>query len=146
MPPNQNDPPQNNQADSSASNLKPVRPLKIPLIQVSSSPHISITDTPTPTPSPADAGASGSRAIAVALKHELNDTPKVVASGYGKTAEKILQLAYESGVKVRQDGDLAQILAAIEIDSPIPLSCFDAVAEILNYLYRLNATPPQFLR
>ena len=39
---------------------------------------------------------------------------------------------------VREDPDLAEILAAVEIDSVIPLSAFIAVAEILGYVYRAN--------
>ncbi len=86
------------------------------------------------------------RQVAVALKAETGDVPKVVASGYGSTAERILALAFEAGIKVREDSDLAEMLAAIELDSRIPLSCFEAVAEILNYLYRLNNMPlPDFM-
>ncbi len=81
----------------------------------------------------------GDRTIAVALRHEMGDVPTVLASGYGAVAEQILRIAFETGIKVRQDADLAQLLAAIEIDAPIPLSCFEAVAEILTYLYRANA-------
>ena len=85
------------------------------------------------------------RTVAVALKHDRPEVPKVVASGRGAVAERILDLAFASGVAVREDADLAQMLAAIELDCPIPLSCFEAVSEILAYLYRLNAaagTPP----
>lgn len=123
---------------------EPPRALKIPQIQVSQTHSVSITDTPTENAANTRDATGKDRTIAVALKHETNQVPTVVASGYGKTAEKILELAYASGVKVRQDADLAQVLAAVELDSPIPLPCFEAVAEILNYLYRLNATPPQF--
>lgn len=84
--------------------------------------------------------------IAVALKHEPGDLPTVIASGKGALAEKILEIAFETGIKVREDADLAQMLAAVEANSPIPISCFEAVAEILNYLYRANqqagAAPP----
>lgn len=79
------------------------------------------------------------RQVAVALRHERGEIPTVVSSGRGHTAERILELAFAAGVKVRQDRDLAELLAAIEVDCPIPISCFEAVAEILNYLYRANA-------
>lgn len=83
------------------------------------------------------------RQIAVALKNEEGSVPMVIASGYGATAEKILEIAFETGVKVREDSDLAQMLIAVDIESPIPLPCFEAVAEILNYLYKLNAQAPE---
>ena len=85
------------------------------------------------------------RPIAVALSYEpkrADDAPRVVATGRGKLAERILKLAFASGVKVREDADLAQILAAVEVDSVIPLEAFMAVAEILAYVYRANRTEP----
>jgi len=66
-------------------------------------------------------------------------TPRVVASGRGAVAEQILQIAFERGVKVRTDSDLAEILAAVEVDSEIPLAALAGVAEILRYLYRTDA-------
>jgi flagellar biosynthesis protein len=83
---------------------------------------------------------AGAASIAVAVQHEPGNLPKVIASGRGAMAERILELAFQAGIKVREDADLAQMLAAIETNCPIPISCFEAVAEILNYLYRANAT------
>lgn len=65
--------------------------------------------------------------------------PRVVASGRGAVAEQILQIAFERGVKVRTDSDLAEILATVEVDSEIPLAALAGVAEILRYLYRTDA-------
>ncbi|MDX2102056.1 MAG: flagellar protein FhlB [Alphaproteobacteria bacterium] len=79
------------------------------------------------------------RPIAVAVKHEWGEVPTVVASGKGALAEKILEIAFATGIKVREDADLAQLLQAVELDAPIPLEAFEAVAEILNYLYAANA-------
>ena len=64
--------------------------------------------------------------------------PKIVAKGYGKIAEQILELAFAHNVKVREDPDLAQILSAIELDCEIPIEAFAAVAEILSYVYQAN--------
>ena len=79
--------------------------------------------------------------VAVALKHEnaRDAAPRVVATGRGAVAEQILEIAFANGVKVRQDADLVEILEAIEPDSEIPIAAFAAVAEILTYIYRLNA-------
>lgn len=81
------------------------------------------------------------RTVAVALEYdpEASGAPKVTASGYGYIAEKILEMAFACGIKVRQDADLAEILAAVDIDSEIPPQAFAAVAEILSYIYQLNA-------
>ena len=81
------------------------------------------------------------RLAAVALKKfglDESILPKVVASGYGKLAEQIIQLAFDNGVRVREDRDLAQMLAAIELDSDIPSEALVAIAEILAYVYKAN--------
>jgi flagellar biosynthesis protein len=64
--------------------------------------------------------------------------PRVAATGRGAVAEQILQIAFERGIPVREDADLAQILSTLEVDSVIPVDALAAVAEILSYLYRLN--------
>ena len=83
------------------------------------------------------------RAAAVALKKfgiGEDAIPKIVASGYGKLAEEIVRLAFDNGVKVREDKDLAEILATIEMDSEIPSEALIAIAEILSYVYKVNET------
>ena len=98
----------------------------------------------TPTAPPPDAG---DRAIAVALRYDPDGpgAPTVTASGRGMVADQILQLAFDNGVRVWEDADLAQVLAAVEVDSEIPLEAFAAIAEILAYMYRANgaAAPSQ---
>lgn len=83
---------------------------------------------------------AGGRAVAVALQYDPDqaDAPRVTASGKGALAEQILNAAFASGVKVRTDPDLAQVLAAVEVDTVIPIEAFAAVAEILAYVYRAN--------
>ncbi len=78
--------------------------------------------------------------VAVALTKETESLPRIVASGRGAVARQILEIAFANGVKVREDADLVEILSAIDIDSDIPLEAFAAVAEILSYIYRANAT------
>ncbi len=94
-----------------------------------------------------DSAAAGPRTpIAIALDAKGRDgslrpkTPRVVATGRGPVAEQILAIAFEKGVPVREDSDLAQILAAVELDAEIPIDALAAVAEILSYVYRANRT------
>ena len=79
---------------------------------------------------------------AVALKRD-KDTdggvPRVVASGRGPLAEKILEIAKEHGVTIQQDSELVEVLEALEVDSLIPIEAYMAVAEIFAYVYRTNA-------
>lgn len=81
-------------------------------------------------------------AVALAYDAATDDAPRIVASGHGALAEQILALAFANGVKVREDADLVEILAAIPVDTEIPLEAFTAVAEILAYVYRANGTLP----
>jgi len=79
------------------------------------------------------------RAVAVALSDQpAAGRPTIIASGYGTVAERILAIAFDAGVKVREDADLAEVLAALDIGCEIPLEAFAAVAEILSYVYRAN--------
>lgn len=78
--------------------------------------------------------------VAVALTYEgMEDkAPEIVASGRGAVAEQILQIAFEQGVRVREDADLAQVLSLMDVGDEIPIEAFAAVAEILTYVYRAN--------
>lgn len=84
--------------------------------------------------------------IAVAIKDggEEKRTPTIQAAARGALAEKILQIAFESDIKVREDADLAEMLAELELDSPVPTEALMAVAEILSYVYRANGEPDPF--
>ena len=92
--------------------------------------------------------APSARALAVALSRdrEGDANPKVVAKGHGKVAEQILEIAFERGVKVRSDSDLAEILQAVELESEVPLVALAAVAEILTYVYRTAGAPAEGTR
>ncbi len=87
------------------------------------------------------------RSVAVALKGSIGEKsegrpdslPKVIASGYGKLAEQILEMAFEKGIKVRADADLAELLATLDLNTPIPSEAIVAVAEILAKVYEANA-------
>lgn len=64
--------------------------------------------------------------------------PKIVAKGSGELAERILDIAFAEGVKVRQDKDLTELLDAFDVDSPIPLEALHAVSLILDRVYAEN--------
>ncbi len=77
------------------------------------------------------------QAVAAAIQNDpqSSDLPKIIAAGRGKYAEQILEIAFANGLKVREDPALAEMLASIELDSPIPTEALVAVAEILAYVY-----------
>lgn len=103
-------------------------------------------ETPKDPLTPLNTTKKPKRQVAVAIEDAKNksDLPTITAAGRGKIAEQILQLAFENDIKVREDGNLAEILTTIEIDSPIPSEAFMAVAEILSYVYRANGEPNPF--
>ena len=68
--------------------------------------------------------------------------PEVTAGGEGAVAERILRLAFDNGVRVREDPDLAEMLSAVDVGSTIPVEAFAAVAEVLAYVYRANRQEP----
>lgn len=85
------------------------------------------------------------KTTAVAIKDgDKGSSPIVKAAARGALAEKILQIAFENDIKVREDADLADLLATMELDSPIPTEALMAVAEILSYVYRANGQPDPF--
>lgn len=86
------------------------------------------------------------RSTAVAIKDatDNNNVPKITAAARGALADKILEIARENDIKIREDADLADLLARLELDSPIPTEALMAVAEILSYVYRANGMPDPF--
>ncbi len=81
-------------------------------------------------------------AIALAEGASTDDRhPRVTATGRGVVAEQIIAIALDHGVRVREDADLAGVLAALDIDSPIPLGALSTVTGILTYVYRAKGAP-----
>jgi flagellar biosynthesis protein len=69
---------------------------------------------------------------AVALKYnpQKDYTPIVVASGHGKVAEKIINLADENGVPIFRDESAAAMLTMLNIGQGIPPELYQVVAAI----------------
>ena len=78
--------------------------------------------------------------IAVALKYDDEDkgAPRVVAKGERLWAEKILEAAKRYGVPIVRNVPLAQALNKLEIEEEIPEELYEAVAEVLNFVFELS--------
>lgn len=86
-----------------------------------------------------DKAARHKRQQAVALRYGAeDDAPRVVASGAGELAKRIIELAREHGVPVRSDDSLVQILASLEVGYQVPPETYRAIAEILAFLFRTD--------
>ena len=80
---------------------------------------------------------------AVALRYhaDSDQAPVVLAKGQDLIAARIVQIAEEHKVAVIENVPLARALyASTEVNREIPPEFYNAVAEVLVYLYRLNGT------
>jgi flagellar biosynthesis protein len=79
------------------------------------------------------------RRRAVAIHYDANDrAPRIVASGAGEIARKILELARENGVPIKKDDSLVELLAQLDLNQEIPEEAYRAVAAVLAFLYRAD--------
>lgn len=79
--------------------------------------------------------------IAIALKYDRDKmaAPKVVAKGADFVAQKIKQIAAEAGVPTVENVPLARTLyKSVKVGQMVPRSLYQAVAEVLAYVYRLR--------
>ena len=76
---------------------------------------------------------------AIALRYSGAGAPRVTATGRGRVAERIAELAEEAGVPIRRDPALVAALGTLELGSEIPEALFLAVAEVLAWAYGLDA-------
>jgi len=78
---------------------------------------------------------------AVALKYDRGrDTaPKLTAKGRGAVAERILALAKEHRIPIEKDSTLMEALYRLDINEEIPEELYQVVAELLAFIYRMNA-------
>lgn len=76
---------------------------------------------------------------AVALEYDPSDeAPKIVATGKGKLAERIIEAAKEADVPVHKDEKLASTLSKLDIGDFIPPELYEVVAEILVFVDKME--------
>lgn len=77
--------------------------------------------------------------VAVALRYDRAQmtAPMVVAKGAELMAARIREIARESDVPIMRDVPLARTLYELELDAEIPEELFEAVAEVLRWVYQL---------
>ncbi len=64
--------------------------------------------------------------------------PRLMAKGKGMVADRILEIARSNGIPIREDRELVQVLASLDLYREIPTELYKAVAEILVFLHSLN--------
>ncbi len=78
------------------------------------------------------------KAAALRYERDTDSAPRVVASGRGEIAKRIIQIAREHGIPIHQDPDLIEVLSALELYEEIPPELYRAVAEVLAYIYMVT--------
>lgn len=80
--------------------------------------------------------------IAIALNYDETSAPRVTAKGRGLVAEEILKLATEHDIPIKEQPELVQLLATVELGDQIPEMLYVAVAEIIAFAYMLKGKTP----
>jgi flagellar biosynthetic protein FlhB len=82
--------------------------------------------------------------MAIALRYDKNSmmAPVVVAKGKALIAEQIKKKARELRIPIVENPPLAHALILVELGSPIPVALYQAVAEVLAFVYRVKRTGP----
>lgn len=76
---------------------------------------------------------------AVAIAYEPGDgAPKILATGKGEIAEKIIEKAKEEDVPFYKDSKLVNTLSKLEIGDIIPPELYEVVAEILVFVDKMD--------
>jgi flagellar biosynthesis protein len=75
---------------------------------------------------------------AVALKYERykDSAPKVVAKGKCIIAERIIEVAKQHGVYLKEDPTLVEVLSGLELYEEIPEELYKVIAEIFVLIYQ----------
>lgn len=80
---------------------------------------------------------------AVAMRYDGSGAPSVTARGRGEVARRIIRLAQEHGIPIRDDPALVEALGHVPLGEEIPQALYVAVAEVLAFVYHLNDERPE---
>ncbi|WP_164669010.1 EscU/YscU/HrcU family type III secretion system export apparatus switch protein [Virgibacillus doumboii] len=85
------------------------------------------------------------KATALRYNQDLDNAPKVTATGKGLVAESIIEKARENNVPIQEDSSMVELLSELNINETIPEELYHAVAEVFAFIYRTdqNMEDPQ---
>lgn len=78
------------------------------------------------------------KAAALRYNAERDLAPKVIAKGSGKIAERIIEIARQHNIPIKDDPELVEVLSTLDLYQEIPPELYKAVAEILAFVYRIS--------
>ena len=79
-------------------------------------------------------------AVAIRYDKDREQAPRIIAKGKGFLAQQIIDAAKAYGVPVYQNQSVASLLMAVELDQEIPPDLYQAVANVLAYVYKLDSS------
>ncbi|MBF0171442.1 MAG: EscU/YscU/HrcU family type III secretion system export apparatus switch protein [Nitrospinae bacterium] len=79
------------------------------------------------------------KAVALSYDRANDNAPRVAAKGAGFIAEKILELARLHNIPIREDRDLVETLAALDLNQEVPAHLYHVIAEVLAWVYKMNS-------
>jgi flagellar biosynthesis protein len=80
------------------------------------------------------------KSVALKWDRESDAAPRLIAAGKGPLADRILSLALDAGIPVREDSILAEALADAPIGSEIPPELYQLAAEVYIFLMNLETS------
>ncbi len=84
---------------------------------------------------------------AIALEYDpADEAPRVIASGRGALAERIIEKAKEADIPIHRDDKLADTLSRLEIGDMIPPELYEVVAEILIFVDSMDKIKEKMAR
>ncbi len=88
-------------------------------------------------------------ALSLHFNQQKDQAPKVTAKGKGLMAERIIELAREHKIPIKEDPDLVEVLSQVDVNQEVPPTVYRVVAELLAWVYKMNSdfkggiiTPP----
>ena len=78
------------------------------------------------------------KAVALRYDQAKDNSPRVVATGKGTTADNIIKIAQLHNLPIQEDADLVELLSKVELDKEIPEKLYIAVAEVFKFLYDIT--------
>jgi flagellar biosynthesis protein len=79
------------------------------------------------------------KAAALGYTPGKDKAPKLLAKGSGIIAEKIIERAKAHDIEIKEDKDLVEVLATLELHEEIPETMYKAVAQLLAEIYKINS-------
>ena len=78
------------------------------------------------------------KVAALRYKPKEDTAPKVIAKGSGIIADRIIAIAKEHNIPLKDDPQLVEVLSALDLYQEIPPDLYKAVAEVLAFVYKVT--------